>query len=193
MELCTISYEWKPPYGGVSGVWVYSLCPGDHGPKTVGSGLGAWEQDCGSGIMGPGPGPWAPGPGPGPRPWARKAKKFDSTIKMKHSQRTSTTVQWKLYMFFKKVVFLTDVDGKTKETHQKPWQVVFLNIGLNQLSKTLCFWASARKSYQQPYVFEGQISELREWSLSSNHKTLNFDRGLNFDQICPQRRIPQIP
>ena len=46
--------------------------------------------------------------------------------------------------------------------------------------------------YQKPCVFEGPNAELREGSLISDHKTLNFDRGLNFEQICPQPRIKPI-
>ena len=40
-------------------------------------------------------------------------------------------------------------------------------------------------------MFEGPNAELREGSLISDHKTLNFDKGLNFEQICPQPPDPQ--
>lgn len=36
--------------------------------------------------------------------------------------------------------------------------------------------------YQKPCVFEGPNAELREGSLISDHKTLNFDRGLKFEK-----------
>ena len=49
---------------------------------------------------------------------------------------------------------------------------------------------STMKTYQKPCVFEDPNAELREGSLISDHRTLNFDRGLKFEPKCRQPAGP---
>ena len=139
--------------------------PGDHGPQGPMGPRAAWAPDNGPDLVGPGAQTraWAQDRVPGPGTWSAPGPGAQAWAWATEKARQYNENE----TFFSKMLF-------------------FLGI-------LVVFGPCSIKTNQKPCVFEHPLFKMsivqRFWRV----KTLNFDRGLNFEQKCRRPALPGLP